>query len=96
MKLTRTFNVGSLTEANKGIIQFELSVLEGPVPAVQSKKCLGRPQHLKPTRDEMVHIHPPDGSTHLVLSLADSRQSQRKVTARGIDWAAGFSAGTIL
>ncbi|KAG8413581.1 hypothetical protein J3458_012656 [Metarhizium acridum] len=63
----------SLTEANKGIIQFELSVLEGPVPAVQLKKCLDRPPYLNPTRGEMVHVHPPDGSTHLVLSLADSK-----------------------
>lgn len=58
---------------NKTTLQSELSVLEGPVPAVQLKNGLDRPKFLNPTRGEMVHVHPPDGSTHMVLSLADSK-----------------------
>jgi hypothetical protein len=62
----------SLVEANKSMLQFEMSCLEGQVPAVQLKKDVEIPAFLKNTRGEMTHIHPQDGSTHLILSLADS------------------------
>ncbi|UNI24939.1 hypothetical protein JDV02_010654 [Purpureocillium takamizusanense] len=66
----------ALVAANPAVLQHELSVLEGLVPAVQLKSHLGvaaRPVFLKATKGEMIHVHPPDGSTHLTLSLADSR-----------------------
>ncbi|KHN98024.1 uncharacterized protein MAM_04413 [Metarhizium album ARSEF 1941] len=73
MKLQMDAYLRSLTRANDETIQFELSVLEGPVPAVQLKKGLERPHYLDKTKGEMIHVHPPDGSTHLLLSLADSK-----------------------
>jgi hypothetical protein len=63
----------SLVRANSTVLQSELSRLEGPVPAVQLLSFLIPPPFLKSTRGEITHIHPPDGSTHLVLSLEDSR-----------------------
>ncbi|ATY60765.1 phospholipase carboxylesterase [Cordyceps militaris] len=64
----------ALTRANPALLQYELSTLEGPVPALQLHRDQTRPKHLQRTRGEMAHIHPPDGSTHLSLSLADSRR----------------------
>ncbi|KZZ91149.1 hypothetical protein AAL_06890 [Moelleriella libera RCEF 2490] len=62
-----------LVARNPDALQSELSVLEGPVPAVQLKQGIERPPYLRVTRGEMIHVHPPDGSTHVVLSLTDSR-----------------------
>lgn len=59
--------------ANSTYLQSELSVLEGPVPAVQLLQGLEIPPVLKITRGEITHVHPPDGSTHMILSLADSK-----------------------
>ncbi|KAF2658699.1 hypothetical protein K491DRAFT_689997 [Lophiostoma macrostomum CBS 122681] len=58
--------------------QTHLSVLEGPVPALQIKDFANiaeRPAVYTWTRGEVCHIHPPDGSTHVVLSLADQRRA---------------------
>ncbi|ROV95212.1 hypothetical protein VMCG_08548 [Cytospora schulzeri] len=68
----------ALVAANPGALQTQTSVLEGPVPAVRMKGFesmpeASRPQVLARTRGEMCHIHPPDGSTHLLLSLADQK-----------------------
>lgn len=69
----------SLAASNDEVVQIQTSVLEGPVPAM-GMKGFGemtesvRPQVLKATRGEMCHIHPPDGSTHLILSLADQKK----------------------
>ena len=63
-----------LVRANEATLQSELSVLEGPVPALQLRAGVDKPEWLKRTRGEMVHVHPPDGSTHLMLSLADSQR----------------------
>ena len=58
--------------ANPKTLQLDLSRLEGPVPTVQLLDEIGGPSFLARTRGEIIHVHPPDGSTHLVLSLADS------------------------
>lgn len=63
-----------LARANAALLQYELSTLEGPVPALQLNKNQERPLWLRKTRGELAHIHPPDGSTHLVLSLVDSKE----------------------
>ncbi|KIW01953.1 uncharacterized protein PV09_06790 [Verruconis gallopava] len=66
--------IKSLVEMNDSMLQSELSCLEGPVPALQLKDGVNGPSFLDKTRGEIAHIHPPDGSTHLVLSLADSEE----------------------
>lgn len=68
-----------LVGANAGALQTKTSVLEGPVPAMgmkdfESMPEARRPQVLTRTAGEMCHIHPPDGSTHLLLSLADQKR----------------------
>lgn len=76
MKKRMYDHLEALTKANARLLQYELSTLEGPVPALQLHKDQGqvRPKHLQRTRGEIAHIHPPDGSTHLILSLTDSRR----------------------
>lgn len=69
----------ALVAANGEALQTQTSVLEGPVPAMGMKGFArmgtdDQPEVLKRTRGEMCHIHPPDGSTHLVMSLADQRR----------------------
>ncbi|KUI61516.1 hypothetical protein VP1G_08696 [Cytospora mali] len=69
----------ALVAANPGALQTRTSVLEGPVPAMamrnfQSMPEASRPEVMVHTRGEMCHIHPPDGSTHLLLSLADQKR----------------------
>ncbi|TQV96642.1 hypothetical protein V2A60_002971 [Cordyceps javanica] len=73
MKARMYDHLEALAGANTGLLQYDLSTLEGPVPALQLHRDQDRPKHLQRTRGEVAHIHPPDGSTHLVLSLADSR-----------------------
>lgn len=69
----------TLATANSGVLQIQTSVLEGPVPAMGMKGFAemaesSKPKVLKPTRGELCHIHPPDGSTHLILSLTDQKR----------------------
>lgn len=69
----------ALVAANPEVLQTQTSVLEGPVPAIGMKgfKETGggsQPQVLTKTRGEMIHVHPPDGSTHVIMSLADQKQ----------------------
>lgn len=69
----------ALVAANPETLQTQTSVLEGPVPAMGVKGFAemmdgSKPEVLKRTRGEMCHIHPPDGSTHLQLSLADQKR----------------------
>ncbi|KAF3766859.1 hypothetical protein M406DRAFT_241707, partial [Cryphonectria parasitica EP155] len=69
----------ALVAANPEVLQTQMSVLEGPVPAMgmkgfQTVPDSSRPRVLRQTRGEMCHIHPPDGSTHLLLSLADQKR----------------------
>ncbi|KAL2205468.1 phospholipase/carboxylesterase [Sarocladium strictum] len=72
-KAQMTSFLSHLVQENSTILQFENSELEGPVPAVQLRQSVGkRPEYLTQTKGEMAHIHPIDGSTHLVLSLRDS------------------------
>lgn len=87
----------ALVVANLGALQTQTSVLEGPVPAMgmkdfQSMPEASRPQVLTHTRGEMCHIHPPDGSTHLLLSLAD----QKKVIELGWGRRHRLSGGGLL
>ncbi|KAI1258376.1 hypothetical protein F5Y18DRAFT_413778 [Xylariaceae sp. FL1019] len=71
MKSRMNTYLDTLVSSNPDLFQRGLSKLEGPVPAVQ---VLGQPpQCLKPTYGELIHVHPSDGSTHLVASLADSK-----------------------
>lgn len=75
----------ALVAANPGALQTQTSVLEGPVPAMAMKVFQSMPETSRPgvltcTRGEMCHIHPPDGTTHLVLSLADQK------TVIGLGW----------
>ncbi|OAA69048.1 hypothetical protein ISF_03423 [Cordyceps fumosorosea ARSEF 2679] len=76
MKARMAGHLEALAHTNPTLLQLELSKLEGPVPALQLHKDREavRPRHLQRTRGEVAHVHPPDGSTHLVLSLADSRR----------------------
>lgn len=67
----------ALVAANPGVLQTQTSVLEGPVPAMGMKGFQARRppvEVLRLTRGEMCHVHPPDGSTHLLLSLADQKR----------------------
>lgn len=69
----------ALVAANPEALQSQTSVLEGPVPAMGMKDFAqmadeSKPEVLKLTLGEMCHIHPPDGSTHLQLSLADQKR----------------------
>lgn len=64
----------ALVAENPEALQTQTSVLGGPVPAMgikgfQSMFEAARPQVLTCTRGELCHVHPPDGSTHLFLSL---------------------------
>jgi hypothetical protein len=82
MKARMNAHLDELVRLNSSVLQRELSNLEGPVPAVQlrvQKDGAGEgvaaacvPPPLRFTRGEFTHIHPPDGSTHVVLSLVDS------------------------
>ncbi|ETS73981.1 hypothetical protein PFICI_13847 [Pestalotiopsis fici W106-1] len=72
MKRAMNAYLDELVLENPNLLQRENSLLEGPVPAVQIKKGAPIPECLKKTRGELIHVHPPDGSTHLVLSLPDS------------------------
>ncbi|KAJ6784729.1 hypothetical protein PWT90_07366 [Aphanocladium album] len=64
-----------LAAANPTLLQSGVSVLERYGTGVQiSKELAAPPSYLRKSRGEIVHVHPPDGSTHLVLSLADSRE----------------------
>jgi hypothetical protein len=73
MKARMFTRLEALVHANGDLLQSELSRLEGPVPAIQLRPSLTLPPFLERTRGEIIHIHPPDGSTHAVLSLEDSR-----------------------
>lgn len=69
----------ALATANSEVLQIETSVLEGPVPAMafkgfKAKTASDKPAVLRSTRGEMCHIHPPDGSTHLLMSLTDQKR----------------------
>lgn len=75
MKSTMNAYLDELVQENPVVLQRENSYLEGPFPAVQLKRGSAIPPFLKCTKGEVVHIHPPDGSTHLVLSLADSAKA---------------------
>lgn len=73
MKMGMNLHLDALVKINGKLLQRELSRLEGPVPAVQLHPSLPIPPFLERTLGEMIHIHPPDGSTHVVLSLEDSK-----------------------
>lgn len=75
-------HMDALVAANPGVLLSTLSKFEGPVPAVAVKPVHenneshgggGGGKAIQATRGEMCHIHPPDGSTHLLLALADQR-----------------------
>lgn len=69
----------TLAAANPEVLQIKTSVLEGPVPAMAMNGFAdmadsSKPEVLKLTRGELCHIHPPDGSTHLIISLTDQKR----------------------
>lgn len=69
----------ALAAANSEVLQIKTSLVEGPVPAMafkgfKEKEGIDKPAVLDGIRGEMCHIHPPDGSTHLVLGLTDQKR----------------------
>ncbi|KAL5398152.1 hypothetical protein PMIN04_008182 [Paraphaeosphaeria minitans] len=69
----------SLVASHSSALHTQKSVLEGPVPAVGIKGFASlsgaeRPGVYRSTQGEIIHIHPPDGSTHLIMSLADQKR----------------------
>lgn len=77
MKKAMSAYLDALVAANNGALQTQTSVLEGPVPAMGLSVEVGeqdRPEVLRVTRGELCHIHPPDGSTHLIMSLTDQKR----------------------
>jgi hypothetical protein len=77
MKKAMFAYLDALVGANDKALQTQTSVLEGPVPAMGLSEEVSegdRPEVLRSTRGEMCHIHPPDGSTHLVMSLRDQKR----------------------
>lgn len=77
MKKAMFAYLDALVAANDKALQTQTSVLEGPVPAMglsEEVKTQDRPEVLRSTRGELCHIHPPDGSTHLVMSLTDQKR----------------------
>lgn len=79
MKTAMFAYLDALVAANDEALQVQTSVLEGPVPAMGMRNFAemdrrNHPKILQSTRGEMCHIHPPDGSTHLIMSLVDQRR----------------------
>lgn len=79
MKQAMYGHLDNITAANSAVLKIQSSVLEGPVPAMAIKDFASladahKPDVFRATRGEMTHIHPPDGSTHLILSLADQKR----------------------
>ncbi|KAI3398922.1 hypothetical protein diail_8245 [Diaporthe ilicicola] len=69
----------ALVAANDKALQVQTSLWEGPVPAMgmrdfEKMAQRDQPKAVQSTRGEMCHIHPPDGSTHLMMSLVDQRR----------------------
>ncbi|KAK7934950.1 hypothetical protein PG985_000445 [Apiospora marii] len=77
MKRTMNAYLDALAAANGEALHRGLSRLEGTVPAVQVAPA-GHARTAAAvtgeTRGEILHVHPADGSTHMLLSLADSRR----------------------
>ncbi|KAK8035197.1 hypothetical protein PG993_010192 [Apiospora rasikravindrae] len=74
MKRDMNAFLDALAAANGEVLLRGLSRLEGTVPAVQAAEGKAAATVTKETRGEILHVHPADGSTHMVLSLADSRR----------------------
>lgn len=79
MKMAMYGYLDTLASLNSEVLQIQTSVLEGPVPAMGLKSFKemvdgDKPAVSKGTRGETCHIHPPDGSTHLIMSLADQKR----------------------
>lgn len=74
MKKEMNAYLDALVYANPKLLQRLNSRLEGPVPAVQLRDDVPIPPSAKTTKGEIIHVQPPDGSTHVVLSLADSAE----------------------
>ncbi|KAJ4287743.1 hypothetical protein N0V90_012447 [Kalmusia sp. IMI 367209] len=78
MKQAMFAYLDTVVASHRSVLQTQKSVLEGPVPAVGIKDFkfppeADRPNVIRATRGEIIHIHPPDGSTHMVMSLADQK-----------------------
>jgi hypothetical protein len=76
MKNEMTTFLDALVAVNPHVFQRQASVIEGFAEAMAWKEGSEstRPDLLTRTRGEICHIHPPDGSTHLVVSLADQKR----------------------
>lgn len=75
MKRDMNAFLDALAAANQEVLLRGLSRLEGTVPAVQvAAGHRGAAVVTGETRGEILHVHPADGSTHMLLSLADSRR----------------------
>ncbi|KAK8111077.1 phospholipase carboxylesterase protein [Apiospora kogelbergensis] len=74
MKRDMNAFLDALAAANGEVLLRGLSRFEGTVPAVQAAEGKAAAAVTKETRGEILHVHPADGSTHMVLSLVDSRR----------------------
>ncbi|OAL00749.1 hypothetical protein IQ06DRAFT_348095 [Phaeosphaeriaceae sp. SRC1lsM3a] len=79
MKQAMYAHLDHIASLHISTLKVQDSVLEGPVPALGIKDFAslpdaGKPKVFRATKGEMTHIHPPDGSTHLILSLADQKR----------------------
>ncbi|KAK8063961.1 hypothetical protein PG996_008613 [Apiospora saccharicola] len=75
MKRDMNAFLDTLAAANTEALLRGLSRLERTVAAVQvAAGHKGTAAVTKETRGEILHVHPADGSTHMLLSLADSRR----------------------
>ena len=78
MKQAMYAYLDNIVSSQSAALQTQKSVLEGPVPAMGIKDFSSlsdteKPEVFRATRGEIAHIHPPDGSTHMIMSLADQK-----------------------
>ncbi|MEU3297015.1 hypothetical protein ABZ722_32320 [Streptomyces longwoodensis] len=59
--------------ANSGFLTMRRSVLEGHCDAVALTDHASAPPELRATRGEIAHVHPGDGSMHMILAAPDAR-----------------------
>ncbi|KAH7401035.1 hypothetical protein DE146DRAFT_654701 [Phaeosphaeria sp. MPI-PUGE-AT-0046c] len=79
MKQAMYAHLDHVASLHTPLLEIQDSVLEGPVPALCIKDFSSisdskKPDVFRATKGEMTHVHPPDGSTHLILSLADQKR----------------------
>ena len=78
MKRRMHAHLESVAAKHSSHLQIQDSLVEGPVPGAMGVKNFAnlevKPDVLARTRGEMCHIHPPDGTVHLIISLVDQKK----------------------